>query len=149
MQRKKLCNCPSSFFLLLGQTAKSSFNELLPRKRETKIWLISLATQKKVCVTNVLEDVIYDACDPCNVMCFTLLIVTIIHNIGKCTKIRNSKKRWKVTQKIQGPKEREIDLISRNVWRKMKKMLKRRNWLTHKVKVIFPLLLKNSSRQNT
>ena len=45
-------------------------------------------------------------------MCFILLTVTIFHNIGKYTKIRNSKKRWKGTQKIQGSKEREIDLIS-------------------------------------
>ena len=45
-------------------------------------------------------------------MCFILLTATIFHNIGKYTKIRNSKKRWKVLQKIQGSKEREIDLIS-------------------------------------
>ena len=83
----------SHFFL---RTAKSSYNELLLRKRETKIRPTSLATQNKVCVTNAV--VICDACDPCNAMCFTLFMVTSIHNIRKYTKIRNSKKRWKVTQ---------------------------------------------------
>ena len=108
----------STLFLsarFFGRTAKSFFHELLPRKRETKIGPISLATQNNVCVTNVFEDAICDACNPCNVMCFTLLMVTSINNIGKYTKIRNSKKRWKVTQKIQGSKEREINLISRKV----------------------------------
>ena len=93
-------------------TAKSSFNELLPRKRENKIRPISLDTRNKVCITNILEDVICDGCDPCNAMCFILFTVTSIHNFGKYTKIRNLKKRWKVTQKIQGSKEREINLIS-------------------------------------
>ena len=121
------------FFLLLffplaffGETAKSSVNELLPRKRETKIGSISLATRNKVCVTNVFEDVICDACDPCNVMCFTLLMVTSIHNIGKYTKIRKSKKRWMVTQKIQGSKKREIDLISRSLKKNEKDVQKKK-----------------------
>ena len=96
------------------RTTKSSYNELLPRKRETKIQPISLVTRNKFCVTNVV-DVICDACNPCNAMCFTLFTVTSIHNIQKYTKIRNSKKRWKVTQKIQGSKEREIDSINRKV----------------------------------
>ena len=56
------------FFFLLVLLAKSSFNELLPRKRENKIGPISLDTRNKVCVTNIFEDVICDACDPCNAM---------------------------------------------------------------------------------
>ena len=115
MLRKKLCHCRSSFLFstpflsayFFGPTAKSSFSELLPRKRENKIGPISLDTRNKVCVTNIFEDVICDACDRCNVMCFILFTVTSICNIGKYTKIRNSKKRRKVTQKIQGSKERE------------------------------------------
>ena len=87
------------------RTARSSYNELLPRKRETKIGPISLVTRNKFCVTNIF-DVICDACNPCNAMCFTLFTVTSIHNIQKYTKIRNSKKIWKVTQKIQGSKDR-------------------------------------------
>ena len=108
------------FFLLFSfplsfldqRTAKSSLNELLPRMRKNKTRPISLDTRNKVCITNIFEDVICDGCDPCNAMCFILLAVTIFHNIGKYTKIRNSKKKWKGTQKIQGSKEREIDLIS-------------------------------------
>ena len=77
------------------RTSRSSYNELLPRKRETKIGPISLVTRNKFCVTNIF-DVICDACNPCNAMCFTLFTVTSIHNIQKYTKIRNSKKygRW-------------------------------------------------------
>ena len=158
MKRKKLFNCRSSFLFstpflsacFFGPTAKSSFNELLPKKCENKIGPTSLDTWNGVCITTIFEDVICDACSPCNVMCFILFtVVTSIHNIGKYTKIRNLKKRWKVTQKIQGSKEREIDLRNRKVWRKMKKMFKRINWLIQKLKVVLPLLLKNSSRQKT
>ena len=113
---KKLCNCRSSFFptsflfaCFFGRAAKSSLNKLLPWKRETKIGDISLDTGNKLCVTNIFEDVICDACDLCNAMYFTLFTITSIHNIGKYTKIRNSKIRWKVTQNIQGSKKREID----------------------------------------
>ena len=71
-----LCNCRSSFLFstpflsahFFGPTAKSSFNELLPRKRENKIGSVSLDKRNKVCVANIFEDVIYDACDhvtPC------------------------------------------------------------------------------------
>ena len=132
-----------------GPTAKSSLNELLPRKCENKIGSVSLDIRNKVCATNIFGDIIYDACDLFNAMCFILFTVTSIHNFGKYTKIRDSKKRWKVTQKMQGSKEKEIDLINRKTWRKMKKMLKRRNWLIHKLKVILPLFLKNLSRQKT
>ena len=44
---------------------------------------------KKVCVTNVIEDVIFDACDPCHAMCFFLFTVTNIHSIHKITKLGN------------------------------------------------------------
>ena len=110
---KKLCNCRSRFFptpflfaCFFGRTAKSSLNKLLPRKCETKIGDISLDTRNKLCVNNIFEDVICDACHLCNAMYFTLFTITSIHNIGKYTKIRNSKIRSKVTQKIQGSKER-------------------------------------------
>ena len=46
---------------------------MLPRKGETKIEPISLVTRNKVCVTNVVDDVICDACDPCNAMGFYLI----------------------------------------------------------------------------
>ena len=57
------------------QTAKSflkTFYDSLPMKRVAKIGRISLDTSKKLCVTNVFEDVICDACDPCNATCFAL-----------------------------------------------------------------------------
>ena len=60
-----LLSFPLAFF---GPTAKSYFNELLPRKHENKSEPISLDTWHKVCVTNIFEDVICDACDhvtPC------------------------------------------------------------------------------------
>ena len=129
----------------------NSFNKLLPRKLKIKIGPISLDTRNKVCVTNFFEDVICDVFDSCSTMSFTfaLFTVTSIHNIQKYTKTGNSKKRWTVTQKIQDSRDREIDLISTKVWRKMRKMFKRRNWLIHKVKLILTLLLKNSSHQKT
>ena len=120
---QKALKLPSSFLFstpflsarFFGPTAKSYFNELLPRKREIKIGPTSLDTKNKVCVTSIFEDVISDVYDPCNAMCFILFTVTSIHNIEKYTKVRNSKKKWKVTQKIQGSKEREINLINREV----------------------------------
>ena len=59
---------------------------------------------------------------PCNAMCFILFTVTSIHNIRKYTKIRNSKKKMEGDRRFK---------VYRKVWRKMKKMFKRRNWLIH------------------
>ena len=50
-------------------------------------------------------------------MCFTLLRVTSIHNIGKYIS---------VTQKIQGSKKREIDLISRSLKKNEKDVQKKK-----------------------
>ena len=57
-----------------------------------KIERISLDTSKEVCVTNVILDVVCDACGPCNAMWFSLFTVISIHGIHKITIIRNSKK---------------------------------------------------------
>ena len=111
MQRKNLCNCHPSFLFstpflstrIFGPTAKSSFNELLPKKHENKVGPISLDTRNKVCLTNIFEDVICDACDPCNAMCFILFTVSSIYNIGKQTKKKKKKKegRWHRRLKTQ------------------------------------------------
>ena len=66
-----------------------------------KIGFFSLDLLKDVFVTNVFQNVIYDACDSYNAMCFTLLTVTNTHSIRKTTKVRNSKTAWKVAQKIK------------------------------------------------
>ena len=67
----------------------------------TKIWHISLDTSRKVCVTNLSEDVIFDACDQSHAICFFLFTVTSIHSIHKITNIRNSEAfkylQWKLT----------------------------------------------------
>ena len=54
--RKKLCNCLNFFLFLLlflliekGKVFLEMFHHSLPRKRVTKIGLISLDTLKKVC----------------------------------------------------------------------------------------------------
>ena len=96
-------------------TANRSFNELLPRKRENEIRLISLGTRNKVCVTNIFEDVICDGCDPCHAMCFILFTVTSIHNIDKYTKNQKIDKTMEGDteySRLKREREREIDLIS-------------------------------------
>ena len=45
----------------------------------------------------------------------------------KIYKNQKLKKKWRMTRKIQGSKERKFDLIDRKVWRKMKKMFKKKN----------------------
>ena len=59
-------------FLQIAKSFLKTFYDSLPMRRVTKIGRISLDTSKKLCVTNVFEDVICDACDPCNAMCFAL-----------------------------------------------------------------------------
>ena len=61
-------NCHSSFFFLfslspfflegLSKVYLPTFNDLLPRKRVTKIGPISMDILKKVCLAIVIEDVI-------------------------------------------------------------------------------------------
>ena len=46
-----------------------TFYDLLPKKLITKIGLIVLDKLKKVCVTDVFEDVICNVFDPCHAMC--------------------------------------------------------------------------------
>ena len=98
----------------------------------TKIETISLDTSKKICVTNVLEDVICDACDPCNAMCFNYSRYSAFTALTASKKLQKSDT-WKQDGSwsgdtedltIQGLKDREIDLISRKVWRKKKRFSK-------------------------
>ena len=63
------------------------------------------------------------ACDQCNAICFTLFMITSIHNIRKYTKIRNWKKRWKVTQKIQGSKDKDKSLNENKKCVQQKKLI--------------------------
>ena len=66
------------------------FYDSLPLKRVTKIGRISLGTSKKVCLTNVFQHAICDACDSCNAIHFSLFTVTSMDNIHKITIIRYS-----------------------------------------------------------
>ena len=122
------------FFLLVlfsGQTAKCFIAKVLTlviKKVCDQDLTYSLDTPKNISVKCVLEVHIYDACGTWHGLC----TVTNIHSIQKS--IRNSQKlgkklasRW---QKIQGPKQRKIQLISL----KVKNMLKKRNWLLLYVK---------------
>ena len=108
----------SIFLDRLPKVFLGMFNHWLHWKCGTTIGLISFNTLK-VCITNILEEVICYAYDPCNAMCFTLFTITSVHNIWKITKIRNSETRCKTTQKadstVQGSKDREIELLSRKV----------------------------------
>ena len=54
-----------SILLHLGGLPKvflRTFHDILPRKRVTKVRLVSLDTLKKVSVTNVIQHVVSDAC---------------------------------------------------------------------------------------
>ena len=53
------------------QRFSSNLYHWITRKCVTKIEPISLESSRKVYVTNVFQVVIYGACDPCNVICFT------------------------------------------------------------------------------
>ena len=97
----------------------------------TKIGRISLDTSKRVCVTNVFQDVIRNACNKCNAMCFFSSKVTSIHSIHKITKIRNSETLNKMEgdtedSPVQGLKDKEIQLISRKLSRKGKGIQKKK-----------------------
>ena len=97
----------------------------------TKIGRISLDTSKRVCVTNVFQDVICSACNKCNAMCFFSSKVTSIHSIHKITKIRNSETLKKMEgdtedSPVQDSKDKEIQLISRKVSRKGKDIQKKK-----------------------
>ena len=101
----------------------------------TNIGPVWLDTRKKVCVNNVFKDVTSDAYDPCNSIYFALFAVTSIQIIQRITKIRNKMEGNTKDSTVQDSKDREIDLISRKVWRKIKsKVFKRRSWLINNVK---------------
>ena len=96
--RKKLSGYHSFFFHFLflvsaiGQTVKFVFvnvfwfvtQEACDQDRTYFIRCI-----KNICVANVFQDGICDACDPCQAMCFTWLTVTSVRSIHKITKIKN------------------------------------------------------------
>ena len=96
-----------------------------------KIGGISLDTSKKICVTNVFEDVICDPCDPCHAICFFLFTVTSIHSIHKITKMRNLQTLNKMESdaedsSLRGSKDRKIEMISRKVSRRRKGIQKKK-----------------------
>ena len=71
-----------------------------------------------------------------------LFMVTSICSIRKSTKHRlwnnmKSDRRFKVTQGSNKSKDRGIELINKELWRKRKeKVFSRRNWFIHNVKVV-------------
>ena len=77
-----------------------TFHDLLPKKLITKIGLTVLDKLKKVCATDVFEDVIWNLFDPCHAMCITLCTVISIH-IRKITKLEIWETRRKMTEKVQ------------------------------------------------
>ena len=133
------------------RTAKSflaMFYQSITRKHVTKIGPSSLDTSKKVCTTNVFQDV------------FAICVIHVsscalpIHGNQlsqqpknyKNQKLKNKMEGDKEHSTIQDLKDRKIYLISRKVRRKLKeKLLKKINRLIHNVKVTLILLLKNLS----
>ena len=102
-----------------------------PNFRMTKIGCISMNTSNKDSVTNVFQDAICDARDPCHAMSFFLSTVTSIRNIHKITKIRISETLNRIESDIedstvQGWKYRENELISREVSTKRRGIQKKK-----------------------
>ena len=103
-----------------------TFHDLLPKKLITKIGLIVLDKLKKVCVTDVFEDVICNVFDPCHVMC---IIHRNQHSHPKNYEIENLGNKVENDREgsiVQGSEDGQIHLISRKVWRKIKVAQKKR-----------------------
>ena len=80
-------------------------------------------TLKKVCVRNVLQIVIYNACDPWHTMCFSFLTEKI-----QVTKTQKQDRRW-YRGFNYSRLQRERNQVNKKVWRKIKEMLfKIRYW---------------------
>ena len=107
--RRKLCNC----LLLLVSVFKCTFKSflckiyrLLPKTRKTSTGLISLDPLKKVCVSNIFEDVICNSCDTWHAVCFSLFTVASIHSIRK---VRNMIEGGLSTRLKQVKKQKWVD----------------------------------------
>ena len=109
---QKVCKCHCSFSFLSRQCFRTDCHakrflcmtySLLSKTRKMSNGLHSLDTIKSLrnnCFQRFECFFVCDASDLYYTMCFILLTVTSIHSIRKITKLRNSEKRWKVTQKI-------------------------------------------------
>ena len=76
-------------------------------------------------------------------MCFSLITVTNIHSIRKRT--RNSRKKNGMWLKVQGSKDIEKELTIKVLGKRKRKVLKRRNCLIHRVKILILLLTEHAS----
>ena len=88
----------------------------------------SLDTLKSLSINIVAQVVIRDACGTWHSLC----TVTSIYGIQKSTRNRHKLGNKLVSgwQKIQGSKQREIELITKKFWRKRReKIFRSRSWL--------------------
>ena len=101
--------------------------------------------QKKVCVTNFFQDITFDVYYPCYTMCFTSFAITNVNSTKSLSKLGNKIGDDAEDSPVQGPKDTEIEYISKKIWRRKENVVKRKNPLVHNLKVVLILLLKNLS----
>ena len=131
---EKLCNSLSFFFCppLYGTDQQIFFGCFIDFEIKN---FFSLGRLINVYISNVIEVVLWDLCDPWYVMCFSLFKVTSIYSISNSTRKRDSKTRWKVDiedSTVKSSKNREIELISKKWEEKSKQCCSKDeiNWYT-------------------